>query len=145
MLDAVLAPHASGGETRILVTGSDIPLGGTALTCVALLLHELATNAAKHGALSVPEGRLSVRLGMEGDTFVMTWLEENAPHAPPEDHKAGFRLNVGAGRAERLAGDAGPGLEKGSGVWVMPADYRASRDRWFRATPDCVAPRARCA
>jgi two-component sensor histidine kinase len=45
------------------------------------VVHELATNAAKHGALSVPEGRVSVQWDLAGDParLVLSWREHNAP------------------------------------------------------------------
>ncbi|WP_248307719.1 PAS domain S-box protein [Bosea sp. AS-1] len=69
LLEAVLAPHASDGDPRFAISGSDAPLSGNALTSAALLLHELATNAAKYGALSVPEGRLRIELSTQGDSL----------------------------------------------------------------------------
>src|SRR3546814_21198035 len=59
LLEAIVAPHELADERkRIFVKGTDLPVGGGAFTSVALLLHELATNAAKYGALSTPDGRL---------------------------------------------------------------------------------------
>jgi two-component sensor histidine kinase len=56
LLEAVVTPHASDGSPRFAIIGSDTPLSGSSLTSAALLLRELATNAAEHGALAVPGG-----------------------------------------------------------------------------------------
>lgn len=90
LLEAVLAPHASDGNPRFAVTGSDAPLSGNALTSAALLLHELATNAAKYGALSVPEGRLRIELSTAGDTLHMAWRERGVQSAPEASRRQGF-------------------------------------------------------
>lgn len=75
---AILAPHEHQHDSRIVIDGSDAPLGGGPLTSVALLLHELATNAAKYGALSVPDGRLVVRFRTTDGTLHIAW-EEKVP------------------------------------------------------------------
>jgi two-component sensor histidine kinase len=58
-MKAVLAPHEHERASRIAVTGTDVMLSRNALTSLALLLHELTTNAAKYNALSSPTGRLT--------------------------------------------------------------------------------------
>jgi two-component sensor histidine kinase len=84
LLNAILAPHQQDRESRIVVTGSDAPLSGNALTLFALLLHELTTNAAKYGALSSPEGRLSVEVEAAGEVLRLQWDERfGKPSAAP--------------------------------------------------------------
>ncbi len=51
---------AAGHADRFSVCGPDFDLGPRATLSVSLLMHELATNAAKYGGLSVPEGRVAV-------------------------------------------------------------------------------------
>ena len=46
---------------------------------VGLVLHELATNAGKYGALSTDRGRVNVRWGIEGNTYTMSWVESDGP------------------------------------------------------------------
>ena len=70
---------------------------------MALILHELATNAVKYGALSSPEGRVLVSWDTvgSGDTaqFVFRWSEVGGPPVtPPESRGAGDRL-INAGLA----------------------------------------------
>ncbi|WP_449397235.1 PAS domain S-box protein, partial [Devosia riboflavina] len=75
-------------------------VGGKAVTNLALLLHELATNAAKYGSLSVSEGRLDVVVNEEGDQVRIVWRETNGP-APSIRSTKGFgsRLEQGLARA----------------------------------------------
>jgi two-component sensor histidine kinase len=64
---------------------------------IGLALHELATNAAKYGALSAPDGRIVVSWGVtaggNGETFELTWLEHGGP-AWPADGRRGFGQTV---------------------------------------------------
>ena len=81
LIAAEASLHRYGGETdRITADGPDIGLSDRSFGVVALVIHELMTNAAKYGALSVPDGRLKLswRLNDNGDCR-MTWLERRGP------------------------------------------------------------------
>lgn len=71
--------------------GPDVILGPKAVEVLTLALHELATNALKYGALSVPEGRLKVcwtHLQKRGTSWlVLDWVEEGAPTREPSPRK----------------------------------------------------------
>ena len=57
---------------------------------LALVLHELGTNARKHGALSVPEGRLSARWALRlngASEFRLDWVETAGPKVPPPSER----------------------------------------------------------
>lgn len=73
LLSKVLAPHTS--EARITLTGDATTIGPKAVTYVTLAVHELATNAAKYGALSVDDGRLDLRWLADDKNLVLDWLE----------------------------------------------------------------------
>ena len=104
---------AAGHGDRVSVAGDDFDLGPRATLSVSLLLHELATNAAKYGALSVPAGRVSLSWRFEGSgeatEIVLDWVERGGPPpaAPVQSRGAGFgsRL-IGMG----LAGSGGVDL-----------------------------------
>lgn len=90
---AALAPHRSG-EGRFRVAGPEIDLPGPQVLGLTLALHELASNAAKYGALSGPSGTASVNwtVGEDG-RFEFAWLEEDGPPvAPPRRRGFGSRL-----------------------------------------------------
>ncbi|MCS3835585.1 PAS domain S-box-containing protein [Pseudomonas sp. JAI111] len=91
LINTILAPYATGlSESRAVVTGPDISIAGNAVTSFALLLHEFATNAAKYGALSIPEGRLDVSCSNIGDFFTIDWNERNGPPIECEPKASGF-------------------------------------------------------
>lgn len=77
LLEIILRPY--DGQVRI-AAGDAAPLvKGKALTNFALLLHELTTNAAKYGALSVPGGMLDVRIIKQGEEITLIWTETGGP------------------------------------------------------------------
>jgi two-component sensor histidine kinase len=74
-----LAPYM-GEDVRAWLSGTVMLLRPTAAQAIALMLHELVTNAAKYGALSVPEGRVKLdwRFDKEGHVLIR-WREEGGP------------------------------------------------------------------
>lgn len=94
VIRTILDPYESGG--RIKIGGEDPEVGGKAISSIALILHELATNAAKYGSLSVLEGCLTVQVWRDEDLIHLSWIEENGPQPPLVD-RAGFgsRLELG--------------------------------------------------
>jgi two-component sensor histidine kinase len=79
LLDAEFSPYRESVKA-IEVTGPDVSLDARAYSVLALVLHELATNAAKYGALSVSTGRLSLEWKRTdiGDCEIY-WLERDGP------------------------------------------------------------------
>ena len=82
---------------QLALSGPPVEIGPKAGLALVLTIHELATNAIKYGALSVPDGRVSVAweiLGPEGDeTLRLAWTETGGPAvAPPARRGFGTRL-----------------------------------------------------
>jgi two-component sensor histidine kinase len=71
--------------------GPEVRIGAQAAVALSLVLHELASNAAKHGSLSAPTGRvaLSWRVDTSTDIFTIHWREMGGPAARPPT-RAGF-------------------------------------------------------
>jgi PAS domain S-box-containing protein len=93
LVRAALAAHAGTGEDRVRVEVADLPLGAGVAQDLMLALHELATNAAKHGALSMPEGRVVVEGRVVGGELLLTWTEAGGPPvAPPTRRSFGTLL-----------------------------------------------------
>lgn len=86
----VLSPYAdptgTGDSARTEIDGPEVVVGAEAATNVALVVHELATNAAKYGALSVPGGRVHISWAVAKDRLVLSWEEKDGPviTGPPE-------------------------------------------------------------
>jgi len=92
---AEMAPHVHDSGADFSVDGPEVELApGDALT-LGLAIHELATNASKYGALSVPEGRVSVRWELEGKNIVrMEWVETGGPRLSGRPEWRGFGLDL---------------------------------------------------
>jgi two-component sensor histidine kinase len=88
-------------ERRIVVTGPDIPLGRSAVTNIALLLHEFATNALKYGALGEPSGNVQIECSGQEDEVRIIWREAGVLSSAGERLTEGFgsrlaRATIGA-------------------------------------------------
>ncbi|MFL9826774.1 HWE histidine kinase domain-containing protein [Rhodoplanes sp. SY1] len=79
LVGATLDPHLPAGTDQLRIIGPDLTLGRNGTTSLALVLHELATNARKYGALSVPEGCLEIAWGLAGQHLTVTWAEHDGP------------------------------------------------------------------
>lgn len=87
MIHELLAPYQDGA--RVVTLGQDIEIDDRAVTALALLYHELATNAAKYGAFSVPSGKVSITSAISDNAIQMTWSEEDGPTVIEPD-RSGF-------------------------------------------------------
>jgi PAS domain S-box-containing protein len=79
LVRAQLAHFADLVGSRIDLEGPKLRLNAAAAQAIGLALHELATNAGKYGALSTDRGRVDVCWGTVGDTFTMSWTEQDGP------------------------------------------------------------------
>lgn len=89
-----LAAYSQDEEGRTRIEGPKVVMRPDVAQAVAVALHELATNAAKHGALSVAEGRVQVEWSYASDgRLVLRWTERNGPPVkPPTRHGFGTRV-----------------------------------------------------
>jgi len=99
-LEVELEPYACLGGPVTLVC--EALIGADAALSLSLLIHEMATNAAKYGALSVPEGRLVISCTRKGAAGVIVW-RETMPHLVASETTPG----AGSGLIERLARELG--------------------------------------
>jgi len=80
LVSVVLAPYDEKGATvRIRVSVPKMNVGQTSSTPLALIVHELATNSAKYGALSIPSGTLDVSCNAHEDEIALVWTERGGP------------------------------------------------------------------
>ena len=77
---SALAPHfGSDGKDRFSIDGPSVQLGSRQALGLSLGLHELATNAAKYGSLSHPNGAVSLEWSLDGEAFSFAWTERGGP------------------------------------------------------------------
>jgi len=79
LVEEEMAPFLST-EGRIRIVGPPLSLVPSTAQSIAMAIHELATNAVKYGALSVPEGRITIVWWIESSNQLrLSWTEENGP------------------------------------------------------------------
>ncbi|MEL6617540.1 MAG: HWE histidine kinase domain-containing protein [Pseudomonadota bacterium] len=83
----------NGTTGRAQSSGPDLVMRPDAASVLALLFHELTSNAAKYGALSVPEGHISVTWITADDGVRIRWAESNGPEVTPPDRN-GFGRSI---------------------------------------------------
>ena len=107
---ASLLPWRDAEDTaeRITVAGPPVWLAPRQALGLALAIHEMATNAAKHGAMSGPDGRVSLTWGRDAEGGVeVRWVETDGPEVtPPTATGFGTRL-----LRQGLGTELGPGSE----------------------------------
>jgi PAS domain S-box-containing protein len=109
LIEAVLDPYRQSGQNRIVIEGPGVSVGSNTTTSLALVLHELATNAAKYGCLSCAEGELTIRWTVQDDTADLIWTESGGPaiESPPAFEGFGTQLSQ-----RSIAGQLGGTLER---------------------------------
>jgi two-component sensor histidine kinase len=94
LVQTIFAPYVDPerikGHGFYIVTGPCLPIGGNAVTSIALVMHELATNAAKYGALSSPGGYIHIDWSVENDELLLTWKERGGPSLDGPAEREGF-------------------------------------------------------
>ena len=104
LVDEELAPYRTGGG-RISISGTSVLLPPDRAQTLALALHELATNSAKYGALSAPEGRLEVDWQSDGGGVKLHWRESGGPPVRvPTDQGFGTKI-INATIKHQMGGD----------------------------------------
>lgn len=91
LVRAVLAPYnETDSPARLTIEGPAVAVGPQAVTSLALALHETATNAAKYGALSRPEGSIRVVWRLDGEAMRLDWIETGGPAVAGPPRTTGF-------------------------------------------------------
>ncbi|HUN40204.1 MAG TPA: chemotaxis protein CheB [Acetobacteraceae bacterium] len=87
LIGAALEPYVSAARANVRLVGGDIRLDANAASTMGMVLHELATNASKYGALSTPGGTVEVGWtredGAQGGRLELTWIERDGPPVDP--------------------------------------------------------------
>ena len=101
IVERVLAPFIDSNGMRFAVQGPEIRLSPEITLALSMALHELATNAIKYGALSVPTGRVNIEWALAGGIgdrrFTFSWVEQGGPAVVPPT-----RIGFGTRMIERV-------------------------------------------
>ncbi len=94
LLLELLSPYQALDEGRLTIEGDDLPVDDRGATPIGLVIHELATNSAKYGALSSAEGRVAIVSAADRDSVRLQWKEYGGPliEREPESYGFGTRL-----------------------------------------------------
>ena len=104
LADIVESAITPFGNDRIDVTGPSVALPPNIAVTISLVLHELATNAAKYGALSTPAGRIGLDWSRKGGANVeLVWTERGGPPLQPPSRK-GFGTRMIEASASQING-----------------------------------------
>ena len=103
LLNRVLTPHRN--KQSVVIEGPDTFISSNILTTLTLLFHEIATNALKYGALSVPEGTLNVAWTVDGDeALTLVWKETVPGFKAPNNENPGFGSKLVSMAVQQLHG-----------------------------------------
>jgi two-component sensor histidine kinase len=103
LIEAEVRPF---GNTRVIIGGPDLEIDAEQVQPLALVLHEMLSNAHQHGALSAADGTVTIRWEKAGESLVLEWSESGGP-PPPEERvpRFGSRL-IGSTVERQLVGRA---------------------------------------
>lgn len=92
LLTVLLAPYDDLGafSGRIRVSVPRMGVGEVSATTLAMVVHELATNSLKYGALSSPTGTLDVSCALPDTEIAIVWTERGGPPVSPPEGPGGF-------------------------------------------------------
>lgn len=107
LIEAEAQAWTETGDTRLHLSGPPVMIEARAYQTLALVLHEMMTNAAKYGALSVKTGRLLIGWSLEKTgNLVLTWTEENGPPVSPPKRRGFGSIVVEQSIPFELQGEA---------------------------------------
>jgi PAS domain S-box-containing protein len=139
LVDIVQLATASYSGVRVTVQGPPVRVGPKVGMALSLALHELATNAAKHGALSRPRGRVRVSWKVVDSHALIEWRETGGPPVEPPT-RTGFGLRLlGRGMLGELGAPAKITYARSGLVCELSAPIQtpndASRDESWSLPP----------
>lgn len=139
ILERELSPYHSG-DHHVRLNGPAVTLEPRSATAVVMTIHELATNAAKYGALSVPDGRVDVCWEVSGSgsdrRLLLTWEEAGGPRVE-QPKRRGFGSRLIAGRVPHEVGGTSSLEFREGGVVCqievpLPQLFDPERSSWRR-------------
>jgi light-regulated signal transduction histidine kinase (bacteriophytochrome) len=141
LIEAEARAWTGTADNRLVLSGPPVMIHARAYQTLALVLHEMMTNAAKYGALGVPDGRLAIDWRLAGD-LELVWTETNGPPASAPTRRGFGSIVIEQSIPFELHGTAtvdygGAGLRA---RFTIPAEFvepdpRETRDRLVPAGP----------
>jgi PAS domain S-box-containing protein len=120
-----LLPFGGGEAGRLEASGPPITVNPDAAQTIGLALHELGTNAAKYGALSVPGGKIILDWKIEPDSgaprFRMCWREIGGPAVTAPEHGGFGRILIEKVAAQKLMGTSALVFAETGATWILDA------------------------
>jgi PAS domain S-box-containing protein len=106
LVDEELAAYRTADTQKVTASGPNVSIEPRTAQTLALALHELSTNAAKYGALSMISGCVQLKWELKPDSLILHWIESGGPAiAPPASPGFGIRV-ISASIERQLEGDA---------------------------------------
>ena len=142
-----LAPYYEKDERRVRIDGPQILLEPNSAQAIAVTLHELATNAAKYGALSMPNGQIDLKWIHEADgRLTIHWREIGGPAVKTPTHQ-GFGTRIIEGMIGQLKGKAlfdwrAEGIRLRNHPSGVISNFRVHLGYTYMRSPASPAPRA---
>jgi two-component sensor histidine kinase len=126
LVDAQLESFIDPEDARIDLDGPAIDLSPAASQHIGLAIHELATNASKYGALSVPEGHVSISWGEHSScdgtqSFRLKWAESGGPSVSASSRKGFGRFVIETAVARGVSGQTNIDWRSSGLVWTLEA------------------------
>jgi PAS domain S-box-containing protein len=121
-----LAPFIERAGSRIAMAGPDLQLNPDIVHGISLALYELATNAAKYGALSVPDGRVTIAWELDAPSandrrFRMSWRETGGPAVREPERKGFGHIVINQMVAASLRGEVALDFAPDGVAWRLDA------------------------
>jgi PAS domain S-box-containing protein len=104
LINDELAPYKTASERRLSIAGPTLVLAPSMAQALAIVLHELATNAVKYGALSQPDGSLAVSWTKHDGVMVLNWSETGLSDVKPPTSRGFGTTVIKASVQEQLRG-----------------------------------------
>ena len=129
-----LAPYMEGNESHVEMAGPDIKLAPNDAMSLGLAIHELATNAAKYGALSTPNGRIHIDWKLISPHLVeLFWREEGGPPVEAPAKRGFGRDLIEKIVAHELKSEVDLQFNRGGVECTLKVPVRASREFALRS------------
>lgn len=145
LVEAQLQPFVETSGERVRIEGPELRLKPEVSNILGMALHELATNATKYGALSVPDGRIAIGWRLDGTEnaeqhFNFSWRESNGPPVMAPSRRGFGRKLTGRIAAASLKAKISLDFPPEGVVWLVDAPASAILDQPEQAAPSSMRP-----